>query len=536
MLVRFASILVATAYATFVAGCSPNPYYTLDGGAPSDVPLDTLTLELVSAPSIMLGFGGRATVELILRDRSGAPAVGETVTFSLDGTPADASIDAIDDVTGADGHVSVGVIAGAAPASFRLRVAHARARLVFVDVAIGAAFGTLRVVPTYEGARELAQTVVHVFSDRDCAAALLDGTGGRERAVPEGASEVTLTLPVGLTYAVLAHGEASGGALYAAACADGITLDATTPTTVPLTLVDSAIGYDGSYEIMLALDATAALGGPDTGSIVADVLGGSAGDAARLVDALAGLLEADGSTLEAAALRADRASIEAALASGLDGSATAPSAVLGARMAEAETLVATLGFDGWLSIGLVGAPSITLDRILLGGPDTTVVLDGLGGGVPVLFARVDAESDSLRIEHLDLDLPLGALLLRVAEAGALGSGDGSLAAALDIGSCAILAARIASDTSLAAACDASCRRAACDAALAATTDALEEAIVVLDAERAHLALGGFLDASDSDGDGETDAWSGEIGGAWVSADGERSGTLGGACTASRPVP
>lgn len=544
MLLRFASGRVATSIALRAAtaalaivGCAPGTLITLDGGPPPDGPADLLVLSVVGPSSITLGLGESRVIEVVLHDAGGAPFAGETVTFSLDGTPGDASIDALEGTTDASGTTSVTVVAGAAPSSFRVRVSHPRARLVFVDVAVGTAFGTLRVEPTYSGGRVLSRTIVHVFTDRTCDAALLNPTGGHERALPDRARDVELTaLPVGLSYTVLARGESSSGALYAAACVAGVELMADLPTTIALTLEDTALGYDGSYLVQLSLDTSAAVASAGGSGELAAALGGTPGDASRLVSALADVVDALGGSTEAAALRADRAAVELALASDLDARAAAPGAALLLRAEAAESILGTLVLGGGLSIGLTGAPSLRLDAMTVGGPDDSLSLDASVAITGIeLTARIDGAMDALAVERLVVDVGLGALWVSVVEARA-SLGGGTLARALDVGACAALDALCTSRSTLAAACDATCRAAACNAALEATAEALRLEAVALDERRAQIVLGGALAATDLDADAHSDLFAGDVGGTWQSVSGTDTGTVAGACAATLTVP
>lgn len=538
MLMRFASGLVATV-CVFLAGCSSGAHYVLDGGPSPDGSAELLTLSLVGSSVITLGLGERVTVEVELHDAAGAPVPGESLSFSLDGTPADASIDAVEASTDAAGAARVNLVGGASAASFRLRVSHPRARLVFVDVSVGAAFGTLRVAPTYEGSRAIDRTIIHVFTDRSCDAAVVDPSGGRERALADGAREVELAaLPLGLTYTVLARGESSSGALYAAGCASDVTLMADLPTTVPLTLLDTALGYDGSYQLQLSLDASRAIESAGGEAALAAALGGTAGDSARMLDALAAMLEATGETSEAARLRADRALGEAAIALELDARSAAPSAALAVRVRDAEAILSTLSLGGWLSIGLTGAPSLRLDTMVVGGPDTSVALDPadfLGAGTE-LAATLDMETETLGIDRLALDTHLGALVVSVLEARAREEGRPSLAEALDVGTCDALSAFVAADAARAAACDATCQATACHASIAATMGVLAIEATALDERRARVVLVGALDAEDLDADAHADRFTGDVGGTWEPLGGADGGIVVGACTAVLAVP
>lgn len=539
MLLRFAPAVVAIGLATSVAGCARDTHILLDGGPPPDGPAALATLSVVGPTSLTLGLGERRSVEVLLRDAAGAALFGETVSFSLDGTPGDASIDTLEATTDAAGMARVGLVAGTMPATFRLRVAHPRARLVFVDVSVGAAFGTLRVEPRYAGTRALAETIVHVITDRGCAAALESPGGGRERALAIGAREVELTaLPLGLVYTVLVRGISGSGALYAVGCLDGVELMPDLPTNVAVTLTDTALGYDGRYLLRLSLDASGAVASAAGSSELGVALGGGDGDAERLVEALAATLEAQSHPGEAADLRAAAGSAATSLAAALDAEAAAPSAELVARVVEAETIVGTLELGGWMSIGITGEPTIRIGDLVLGGPDTTVALDAAAhlGATPELTSTLDQAAGTLRLTHLALDAPLGALLVAVARARAEDGGGRSLARALDVGACGALAAFVASQPAIAAVCDAACASLACDAALAATVSVLDIEATALDERRARVVLAGVLVGGDTDGDAHNDRFTGDVGGRWEPVGAGAGGDVAGALSAMLGVP
>jgi hypothetical protein len=152
-----------------------------------------------------------------------------------------------------------------------------------------------------------------------------------------------------------------------------------------------------------------------------------------------------------------------------------------------------------------------------------------------LVVLADGTRDTVALESLTLDAPLGAMLIAwldaVADSDGLAGTPGLFAA-----TCGTLQA-FASEVPAAGACDAACVAAACDEAIAAQLEDLRAATSLLDRTVGLPSLSGSLAATDADGDVRVDSLAGALTGSYVEGAAPTLGPIVGSIEVTRePAP
>lgn len=506
-----ALLLVALA----LAGCDGTPL-DLDAGAAADGAAPTGALLVESAPSLALVFGEQAEVA-VRYDEGGAPAVGESIRFALEGQAHDSTLAELARRTDAAGRARSRLTAGSTSTVFRVRVSAERAAPAYVDVSVGnVGFGSLRVDADYDGRRAGMRRVVRVYPSLGCGDEL-PSTAGLLVTLDGSQVEARLrALPAGLRYAVTGQLEGPSGVVLAHACVDEVEVSREAETRVALPFVDVPLRYAGPYttSARLELVASSALLRERLVASGSAPIGEAGSDAALLLDALEAELRARDAAAEAEALAAERlAGLEAELAERLE--REGPSAALAALAATLEARLATVELRGPASIPSTGGASWAPTELVFGAtgdpgsPPLRVDADALEPS-PSIAVSGTLDADALRVERLSIRLPLGrtAEVVLGAEARARGLAS-PLALLREEAGCEALAAWVLEQRALASSCDDGCARAACDRALRLVLSGVGSALTELDELRARLDFTGSAEASDVDGDLVVDRWEAE---------------------------
>jgi hypothetical protein len=526
------------------SGCSGRTYVTLDGDVVDAARPPDGSLVLSSSPSLAIRPGEVGVIEVQLLDVSGAAVAGAEVTFAIEGAALDSTLSALSMRTDATGHAAGGIVAGTQATSFRVRVVSRDAPLpVYVDVGVGTSFGTLIVRAPYAGDRIVTHRIVDVVPRARCADLAGSPPEVGARALPDGSDELSIAgLPTTVHYAVLARAQ-SDVALTASGCVDDVELSVDATTRVDVPFVDVALGIEGRYTARLSLDASAATdvafeAMQRTLAATADARGG---DAHLMLDAVETELTRRHAIAGAAFAEARvRDSLDASFTDQLALDASGPTVLIAHWIGAARAAMASPRIEATLIVAMPGATATTDHVTVDDAADGTLSLAPASFdpslGVPHTFVvRTVGSSDSIRVEGVALDAPLGATLLAwldaVAESDGLPGRAGLLAPACGTLRTFALSLPAASE------CDDACLDAACATAIATQLEELGSAAALVDATTGVLTLSGALDASDADGDVRVDALAGALSGAYEDGSGSTLGPVTGAVEVTRaPVP
>ncbi len=511
-----------------VGGCEPRPLLFVDApGADAGPP--PLLLRMVTVGPVGLPFGSSAIIEVELTDAAGVPQAGETVSFALEGTSADASLGALDATTDAMGRASVQLNAGARASSFRLRANHRLSSPAWIDITVAASFGRLSVRPSYEGDRPVERWGVTVFRGGDCPAALVATDGGFRRVIASAEGEVRYdALATDVAYTVVVRAYAmSGGVdrITAIGCTMGVGVLADRETPLVVVASSAELMLLGAYEIVMDVDLTGAIEAPVEDFIVEaeSRTGGAGDDAARMLDALSVVLAGDVDGL-AAVTRLRASGAEDDLSMLLTDDDSAPSGKIGPALRSAADALYDVRAEAFLDVLSGDVPGFSVRRIVAASHSATplnLTLDPVS--TTLIAATFLSGDDQLVIDRLSVPMHLGAALSAVLDARADASLDG-VDAIFSGAPCETLASFVASDTELAAACGGSCVALACEGALASTLSVALAELGTLDTTFARLELAGSVAIDDVDGDLAADTLRGSLPGNYVdeTGAGERS--------------
>lgn len=521
-----------------VAGCSPVPLVISDApGADAGPP--ALTLTPITPGPVGLPFGSSTEIVVALTDGGGRPRAGEPVSFALDGSGADVSLEALESSTDGDGEARVRLSAGERPASFRVRANHPLASPVWIDVTVAASFGALVTVPIYDGARTVDGWTVALFRGGDCATALAAPIADAARVIRAASGEARFSaLATDVSYTAVVRGESTSPPVTTAiGCVMGVGVLADRDVRVEVHAVDAPLVLGGTYEVAVALDAADAVTDPLAAFLSAAVVraGDPTDDATRMLEALETELAADSAGLAALArLRAGGASER--LASELVLTGDAPTEQLGALMDGATAALFDLRFEGTLTVASGVVATISLRRVVAASEGGAPLTLGLSTAVPVvLVVTAVSEADVLNVDRLSFPLSLGEVLAAVVVAQRDAARATSPGDVFGDAPCDALAAFVDEDAALALACDTDCVAAACGAALDATWQTALGEPYPLDAVRSSIELSGTLDLSDADGDLSVDGLHGTLAGSYVALDGLSDGPISAELSAASTI-
>jgi hypothetical protein len=505
----------------------------LDAGPPA------LTLTPVTAGPVGLPFGSTTEIVVALTDAEGRPQPGQPVSFALDGSAADVSLDALEATTDADGEAHVHLAAGERPATFRVRASHPLASPVWIDVTVAASFGELVAIPVYDGPRVVDGWTVALFRGGDCTTALAAPIADAARVIRAASGEARFSaLGTDVSYTVVVRGESTTPAVTTAiGCAMGAGVLADRETRLEVPAVGTMLGLAGTYEVAVGIDAADAVAGPLTIFLGAALLraGEPIDDAGRMLEALEAELAADTDGLAAIArLRAGGAA--ETLAAGLSLDASAPTEQLADLLDGATAALFDLRVEGSLTVEAGVVATLGLRRVVAAsgsGSPLPLALPMSGAPAVLVVTHVD-EADVLNVDRLSFPLSLGEALRAVVAARRAAAGSSSGDRFGDV-PCATLADFVADDAVLASACDADCVEAACGRALDATWDAALGELATLDVARASIELSGAVDLRDGDGDLGVDGLHGTLDGSYRGSDGATFAPVSAELSAARTV-
>jgi hypothetical protein len=172
-----------------------------------------LTLHFLSPASgeISLLAGGRARVEVGVRDTAGRPLAGERLDFRLTGSAGGSTLLSTNARSDPEGLATLTILAGASAAHFEVRIEHPRAIPLLLDVTVSAS-GLVRFRVAFAYAGELAPETLDglhtgVLFGGDCAGILpYTASLDRERVLPSWLTLVEYPeLPVDLPFAIVAR-------------------------------------------------------------------------------------------------------------------------------------------------------------------------------------------------------------------------------------------------------------------------------------------------------------------------------------------
>lgn len=537
-------IAMAVLLGGVAVGCSGPRYVSLDAETP-DAAAPIGTLSLLSPASLMLRPGQTATIDVRFLDGSGAPRAGVAIAAAIEGTALDSTLGSLGATTDASGTAHASVVAGTSASTFRVRLSAREASApVFVDVGVGASFGSLLVHAPYTGTRPVTSRTIDVVPGTSCATlvAMPPESGGRTTFSPT--DDVTIgALPTSLAYAVLVR--ASGDlAVEADGCVEGVMLTPDTSTRVDVTLAEVPLGLEGGYDVDLTLSASGAIEArmQEWASTLRGVVGDRGGDATILLDSIEAELVRAGHATDAADLHTLRVagSLDAALATQLAADGAAPTEEMASLVDEAGTALDAPTVRLSLQVGTMRNGSMTTVSV--------ATSDGRGGVVS-LVPLAAMPRPIMPALHLDasftfagpVDTRPGALGLAWIDAVAAARTHGTGLTDVIGAACDSLETFAAGDGATAlVACDGACRASACTAALAELSAMLVATSVTVDQDIDHLALAATVTARDADGDALVDHLEGTLRGQLVKADGSLLGSVdavSGTLTGSRaPVP
>jgi hypothetical protein len=247
---RYPALLAIT-----VASCSTSASGSLDlSPVPPVAPSPTATLTFDDHGTLQLVPGELRTVRV-----TGNPPARYEVSFSVIDDAAGAWLDRTTVIADVAGRASVQLHAPNVASTFRLRATTSDGLAAELGVAVSSmGFGTVRVVPAYQGTRQVTSWTASVVAGATCdeIASVLPGEpagalvaqGGRDGPV------IVESAPVGPTLAVAIRG---GHAMWG--CADEPDLQAGTTREVTVNVKDTPVDL-AATNLDLALNITAAEG------------------------------------------------------------------------------------------------------------------------------------------------------------------------------------------------------------------------------------------------------------------------------------
>lgn len=236
---------------------------------PNDPRLANARLEFVSNQTQTLRF--RAGSDLIVRyvDSAGQPIEGAPLRFEFAGEEGDTQLAALTVDTDAGGQANNRLTAGTTNVSFRVTVTPPRGDAIeFIISVSDADAGSIRVVMTYAGTREITAFKPYLFQNVLCSAL---SAMNLPTAVRQGAAVARVTagtgfsgVPVGNMWTVGIVAERTAGAPVAFGCADRIAVQAAreTPVNIMIRDIEATTRFEGVYELDNRLDFTGIL--PDS--------------------------------------------------------------------------------------------------------------------------------------------------------------------------------------------------------------------------------------------------------------------------------
>jgi|GEM_PF-2502826 len=531
---RGASLAGAIASVVLVAACSSESTFVDGGIVPTDGAMTpTALLEPVTEPNVALLFGEEQLIRVLYREMDGRPIAASVVEFALVGRANDSSLSDLMARTDADGEASIRVMAGSSASAFSVRVSAPRAAPILIAVSVSdAGFGELDVSVEWAGARPVVSHRIGIYTGMTCDDAdVLAGEPDRVRNL--GVDEEVaafLALPAGLVYAVTADGLSEGGDAVASGCMDNVavTADEIAAVTVPVT--DLPLGAGGEYSVQIGLDAAT------EAEAVSRAIsrGGRApvesagGDATFLLDALEQYLRDAGDETNAGLIAGERsrAFLDDALATRLTMDDMGPSRAVDALAADLAMRMEMIIVEGRIRFSdtdptfaidtVFGtAPATSLPRLLVPVASFPRALEGR-----LSFTPTPAD-DTIVIDELGADLPLGSFAQGAAAALAAESGVADISALFGIrGGCRAMRSWASEVSVISTACDDACVLMVCEEALTGLASAIETEFTNLDLTRSDLSLAGTMDARDDSGDLRIDHFNADaMAGRYSNADG-----------------
>jgi hypothetical protein len=535
MFLRFSCALLA-GYAV-LAGCGEASSGSFDGAAADAGMRSTGMISLDGESTLTLAPGASADFSARWTDRDGSPVVSGAVSFALEGMPRDASLRTLAATTDADGRAHGTIRAGSVASTFRVRIAAIDALPAYLDVAVGSdGFGTMRVEIDGGEPRPISTRVIHLHQgDVGCATALARIDGDRSRALGEGTTEATFEgLPAGLPFTVVARGLDATGQAVAEGCVATVRIPVENTVVARVTLAPRPLDIAGEYESALTITgATAAPSAIDALAAVIETTSRAAGsDAGRMLDALVTTLRDRGETDVADSLERaiESEGLETALEVELGTRELGPTLAIDDALRRIASGIRTLRIEGVLAVapaaigGGEAAASFTRRLIAVGGSGSTALFPSdtlLGDRRAPASVRWAAADDSLEVRALEVELPLGRLVL--ASITALAPGGTLLDALRAPSGCDVLETHAERRSEVSAVCDAACVESACDLAIEQVLAPLDTAVDALDEIHARVILAGTARAIDDDGDLGVDRFDpAALAGSWASIDGMSS--------------
>ena len=196
--------------------------------------------------------GAKTVISVRLSDCKGALS-GRSVTFTIQGTAAGASLSANQASTNATGDASVTLTAGLTAATFKVKAALSATVAVLFDITVKASpFGAVVAKMSYKGSKTFNQFVAHLWQNKPCST--LDPFGlptALKSATPvaliTGQPKFT-SVPTGQGYSVgvTAHG---GGKILGFGCVDQLTVSSAKTTTALVPIKNLPVVYSGTYNL-----------------------------------------------------------------------------------------------------------------------------------------------------------------------------------------------------------------------------------------------------------------------------------------------
>lgn len=511
-----------------VTACTAGEY-GIDAGPEPDATHPRGHLELTSERSLALVFGESSAIE-VRYSEEGSPLPGIPIRFALEGRAHDSTLSELRVTTAEDGRARAILTAASTAAVFRVRISSERAPPIYVNVSVGnMGFGSLRVRTAYAGAREIAERTIRFYSELSCADDEVPASSDRSVTLDRlDGDEVRFTaLPAGLPYAIVGRALGPSGAVLASGCIDGIGVERDRETRVTLEFRDERLLINGSYDLTLVVDASRSAESAAElalDSAAAELL--ASGSAPVLyLDALEAELRARGDTAAADQLVEMRRDglLDDELAIRLADAEVDLMAALHALEAPITDYVSAFTLEGPLALESQEqvlhtewtSPSI---RFRAPEPDSPPVElpDALDVSASLSLRWSDGDVDTVEVEALQIDLPLGTLASNVLDAWANSLDHASLGLLLIEGAgCDVLAEWIDENAPLAPLCDEECAQAACIRGLDQLVHAARTALNALDASRPTIELSGEMTLLDEDVDARAETMKAELTGPWT---------------------
>ncbi|MBX7193470.1 MAG: hypothetical protein K1X94_15550 [Sandaracinaceae bacterium] len=491
-------------------GCGTST--ALDAGSDAALASDAPTiphrmLTVVGPTSLTIEPLAERTLRFSVADDLGAVS-GADVQFVLEGMVRSSTLRQLEGTTDGMGQVSVVLVAGPQPTTFRVRATTPGAAPATVDVSVGNEFGELVVTLDATVSRHVASYVVRAVADVPCAE-LPPSAGGDERTLGvELATTSFSALSTAASWTVEARGKTAAGIVVAQGCVEGLHVASTVPTPATLPVRDLPLDEHGAYAFAWTLAAEAVA--REAQSTTLDAAVGETG-ATLLLDGLAGALARTSASDLDLLVRARGGALDERLAAELASTRSGLPSVLAPLADEVNAGFATLTFEATLR---------RADLITLSPVQARVGLDLLdptwASGLAAL--RPVVGRDELTLEGLEVRVgPATLWSAALAARGLAHSADGLPGLVRDSASCGTLVT-VASRESLLATCDAHCIREGCAEAGVLLA---ERALALgrdLDARAAVLRFDGTLTMLDDDDDLRADRLAGVGESRWQSVD------------------